>query len=283
MEFDVQNAVGIPVRHEDPGDLSGIVTNLARVTAKGRQKLANDPLTKAFLASALKLTEELFLGTPNDAEEVRPTMSYLSRPKVLAQTLADSPDLIPTPGKFRDRWTAHQHFLADFISYALTARHWSLHIALSRSAEEMLSSAEEFSDSVHRIAYEDLKLVLELPAYRFQLLAVASAGADSVASEALSRMYATLSEAWTALYTQIFKAHGVQFRPGISLETFNIILQATAEGLGMRLLAGVDEPILDHETRSTILGTAALGLYLGFVDPGDGLTVEEAAQKRILE
>lgn len=283
MEFNKQNVEDLSVPYEEPADLSDIVTNLARVTTRGRQKLANDPLTKAFLASALKLTEELFLGSFGTADEIRPTMSYLSRPKVLAQTLADSPDLDPTPGKFRDRWSAHQHFLADFISYALTARHWSLHIALSKSAEEMLSSAEAFPDAVHRVAYEDLKLVLELPAYRFQLLAVASAGTDSVASDALSKMYATLSESWTALYTQIFKAHNIQFRPGISLETFNIILQSTAEGLGMRLLAGTNEPILDHETKSSILGTAAMGLYLGFVDPGDGLSVEEAAQKRILQ
>lgn len=282
MEFDTTDSQEIAVNYGDPSDLSDIVTNLARVTAKGRKKLANDPLTKAFLASALKLTEELFISPSSDDEEVRPTMSYLSRPKVLAQTIINSPELMPTAGKFRDRWTAHQDFLADFISYALTARHWSLHIALSQSAETMLRSPEDFSSSVHRIAYEDLKLVLELPAYRFQLLAVASASSDSVASEALAKMYATLTEAWTALYSQVFLAHGIEFRPGVTLETFNIILQSTAEGLGMRLLSGVHEPILDHEQKRTILGTAALALYLAFVDAGDGLTVEEAAQKRIL-
>ncbi|WP_285243494.1 hypothetical protein [Pseudarthrobacter sp. fls2-241-R2A-127] len=282
MNYDTTNSDGIAVHYDDPRDLSDIVTNLARVTAKGRRKLANDPLTKAFLTSALKLTEELFISPSSDDEEVRPTMSYLSRPKVLAQTITSAPELVPTAGKFRDRWSSHQDFLADFISYALTARHWSLHIALSQSAETMLSSPEDFSRSVHRIAYEDLKLVLELPAYRFQLLAVASASSDSVASEALAKMYSTLTDAWTALYSQVFLAHGIRFRPGVTLDTFNIILQSTAEGLGMRLLSGVHEPILDHEQKKTILGTAALALYLAFVDSGDGLTVEEAAQKRIL-
>jgi len=280
MDFEV-TAEPIASPYGESSDLSDIVTNLARVTVRSRKRLANDELTKAFLSSALKLTDELFSANP-DEEEVRPTMSYLSRPRVLARALRDWPELKPTQAKFRDRWAAHQHFLADFISFALTARHWSLHVALSKNAEKMLTSGQDFSASVHRIAYEDLKLVLDLPAYRFQLLAVASAASDSVAAAALAKMYTTLSEAWTNLYAQVFAAHGVKFRPGISLETFNIILQATAEGLGMRLLAGVDEPILDHERKSTILGTAALALYLAFVETGDGLTVEEAAQKQLL-
>ncbi|ACL42401.1 hypothetical protein Achl_4450 (plasmid) [Pseudarthrobacter chlorophenolicus A6] len=263
-------------------DLSGIVTNLKRVRAQSRMKLANDSLTRAFLDAALSLTEDLF-SAPSVAgdEEVRPTMSYLSKPKVLSRAQQDHAHLVPTEAKFRDRWAAHQHFLADFIAYALTARHWSLQIALADRSAELLTSGADFSKAVHEVAYEDLKLVLDLPAYRFQLLAVASSAADSVASDALSSMYSTLSDAWCQLYVRVFDHYGVRFRKGVSIEMFNIILQSTAEGLGMRLLAGVDEPILNHEEKSSLLGTAALALMLAFLDAGDDLTLEELAERAL--
>ncbi|MDQ0618256.1 hypothetical protein [Arthrobacter globiformis] len=260
-------------------DLSDVITNLRRVRVASRKKLANDDLTRAFLDAALKLTEDLFVRAPsNNDEGVRPTMSYLSRPKVLAKTQQDHGHLVPTGGKFRDRWASQQHFLADFISYALRARHWSLHIALAGRSKELLTKGENFSKSVHQLAYEDLMLVLDLPAYRFQLLAVASAEADTVASTALSAMYATLSQAWCDLYSNVFNHYGVSFRPGLTLEMFNIILQSTAEGMGMRLLAGVKEPLVNHEEKSSLLGTAALALMLAFLDTGDNMTLETLAE-----
>ena len=185
----------LPARDSRLPDLSGIVTNLNRARARSRNKLANDELTRAFLDAALSLTVDLFSAPAKDADEERPTMSYLSKPKIVGRVERDNKRLAPTEAKFRDRWAAHQNFLADFISYALTARHWSLHIALAKRSEELLTSGQGFSKSVHEIAYEDLMLVLDLPVYRLQLLAVASSAADSVASKALSSMYETLAQA----------------------------------------------------------------------------------------
>lgn len=277
-----------PSHHEtafDAGkiDLSGIVTNLNRTRARSRTKLANDELTRAFLDAALSLTEDLFSAPAKDADEERPTMSYLSKPKIIGRVRRDSMHLAPTEAKFRDRWAGHQNFLADFISYALTARHWSLHIALAKRSENLLTSGQDFSKSVHEIAYADLMLVLDLPAYRFQLLAVASSAADSVASKALSSMYETLAKAWAQLYVKVFDHYGVRFRPGVSVEAFNIILQSTAEGLGMRLVSGVNESILNHEDKSSLLGTAAMALMIGFLDFGDGMSIEELAEQALAQ
>lgn len=264
---------------------AGIVTNITGRSALTRRRLANGRETRAFLDAALDLTTELFTPACSevlldpDAEDARPVMSYLSRRKVLAKARQNCGDDFPlSENMMRHRWSTHGDFLADFVSYALADKHWSVQIALSRHARDLLTSGEEIAAVVHSIAYQDLKLMLELPAYRFQLLAVATAQADSASAQALGRMYDNLSQVWMSLYSSVFEHYGFAFRPGVGMEEFSILLQAMAEGLGLRLLSGLDEPLLDEEERTSLLGTAALSLFLALVDQGDGLTVEQAAK-----
>ena len=237
---------------------------------------AAPPATELFSPA---LSEQLL---DTDEEDARPVMSYLSRRKVLAKARQNCGDDYPlSENMMRHRWSTHGDFLADFVSYALADKHWSLQVALSQHAKDLLTSNDDFPRAVHRVAYEDLKLVLELPAFRFQLLAVATAQADTASAQALARMYTNLSQVWIALYTNVFEHYGLTFRPGVTMEDFNILLQAMAEGLGLRLISGVDERLLDHEKRTSLLGTAALSLFMSLVDPGDGLTIEQAAETAI--
>lgn len=260
----------------DDMDLSEIVTHVNRSTKRARDKLANDDVTLAFLDAGMSLATDLFSEAPDpaDDEDARPTMKFLSSKQVLARAQRRSPQAAPTLAKFRDRWTAQRYFLADFIAYALTARHWSLHMALSQSAADLLNENENFVQAVHEVAFQDLLLVLDMPAYRFQLLAAASAAADPVAAEALKKMYATINKAWCSLYEQVFTRYGIKFRDGWSVEKFNLVMQSTAEGLGMRLLASTQEPILNRTSRTSILGDTALALFIAIVDTGDGHSVE---------
>ena len=265
-----------------------IVTNVSGRSALTRKRLANGRETRAFLDAALDLTTELFTPALSerlldaDEEDARPVMSYLSRRKVLAKAKRNCGDDFPlSENMMRHRWSSHADFLADFVSYALADKHWSLQVALSQHAKDLLTAEDNFPQAVHRVAYEDLKLVLELPAFRFQLLAVATAQADSASAQALGRMYTNLSQVWMTLYTSVFDHYGLAFRPGVTMDDFNILLQAMAEGLGLRLISGVDEPLLDHDKRTSLLGTAALSLFLALVDPGDGLTLEQAAETAI--
>lgn len=266
MEPEDEFKLGPTSRLKEEGDISHVVTNISGQKASTRRRLANDQATRTFLEAALDLTTELFEADPadklpDDDDGLRPTMSYLSRRKVLERARSVRPDLLLTENMLRHRW--------------------SLGVALSAHSEGLLTTGEHFPQAVHRVAYEDLKRVLELPSYRFQLLAVASAQADTASSGALVRMYEDLSKVWTSLYSREFERYGLSFRPGISMDDFNILLQATAEGLGMRLLSGVAEPIIDHDRKSSLLGTAAMALFLSLVDPGDGLSVEDATDRAL--
>lgn len=282
FEFEIKPRGGF----DQQRDISHIVTNVTGQRAATRKRLANGAETRAFLEAAVDLTEELFAANsadklPDDNDGLRPTMSYLSRDKVLQRARQKYPDLHLGANMLRHRWQSHRDFIADFISYALAEEHWSIGVAISENSSSLLMSGGDFPRAVHRVAYEDLKRILELPSYRFQLLAVASAQADSTSAEALKRMYANLSEVWTTLYGKVFDHYGLSLRPGTTMDDFNIILQSTAEGLGMRLLSGVDEPILDHSRKSSLLGTAAMALFASLIDPGDGLTIEEATARSL--
>lgn len=280
MESDETKSVGslavIPAYSDL--DLSGIVTHINRATRKARERCANDEVTRAILDAAMSLAEDLFAdpsGGADDDEETRSTMKFLAAKQVLARAQKLSPHVKPSIGQFRNRWTAQRFFVADFISYALMARHWSLHMALSQSAKRLLTDENNFIAAVHEVAFQDLLLVLDLPAYRFQLLAAASAKSDPVISEALKQMYSTLNEAWCDLYSAVFDHYGIRFRSDWSIQEFNIVMQSVAEGLGMRLLADTDEPILDHATRTSLLGKTALALFVAFVDTGVDTSLEK--------
>jgi hypothetical protein len=264
-------------------DLSATITKLNRIKAKNRARLANSELTRAFLDAGLALSRDVFSdGTGNRSETVPPTFAYLSRMRVLNRAQEDYPELVPTEAKFRDRWAGHQDFLEDFVAYALFARHHAVRKALSEWSRELLDASTDFATAVHRLAYEGAKLVLELPAYRLQLLTIASAASDLAVSHAIKHMYASLTAAWFELYSQIAESFGFTLRPGVTTAQFNIILQSVTEGLGVRLLAGLDEPLVDDEREESILGMAALALFMSLVDSGDGLTIEEAANRRFV-
>ncbi|WP_336852852.1 hypothetical protein [Sinomonas albida] len=260
-------------------DLSTTVTRLNRIKAKNRARLANSELTRAFLDSGLALTTEVFseASLALAEGEVSPTLAYLSRSRVLSRAQEDYPELVPTEAKFRDRWAGHQDFVEDFVAYALFARHCSLRRAIAEWSGELLEAETDFATAVHRVAYEGSQLVLKLPAYRLQLLAISSVAADPQVSLAIKRMYESLTADWFELFGHVAETFGFGLRRGVSPREINVILQAVTEGFGIRLLAGLDEPLLDDERRESLLGTAALALFVSLTDNGDGLTIEGAA------
>ncbi|WP_175637349.1 hypothetical protein [Sinomonas mesophila] len=266
----------------DAVDLSETVTNLSRVKSKNRARLANSDLTRAFLNAALSLTDHLLgPGGEDSAEVARQSLAYLSRPRIVGRAREAYPELVPTEAKFRDRWAGQQDFLSDFVAYALKAREGYLRRAIDAWADELACSGGDFASAIHRVAFEGMSFIADQPAYRLQLLLTASAEADPIAAEALRQLYASMTAAWFGLYRQVVERFGLRLRAGVRAQEVNIILQSLAEGLGLRVLAGVEEPLVNRTRGTSLLGTAALALLSSLVDDGDGLTLAESANERI--
>lgn len=261
-------------------DLGDVLRHLNRSTRQAQRQLANHPLTRAYLEAGMRLLEEEFFAEPADDERPEPrSFLWMSRDQVVKEVAHGPPDLPDqgNPGSLRDRWPYFSDFLGDLILYALRTDRWGGHTDLAGQAADVIGD-DKLSAVVHEIAYRDLGLMTDT-ATRFKILVTAFADRDPVVAEALSAVYREITEAWRPVYAELFRTRGQRLRPELSLDDLTVILTAVCEGLTLRTIGDRSTSVLDHERRRSLLGTAALGLMLAFVDPGDGQTLQEAADR----
>lgn len=264
-------------------DLGDVLRHLNRHTRRAQRQLANHPLTRAYLEAGMRLLAEEFFGPPAQEDERPEPRSFLwmSREQVIKE-VARGPENLPhqgTHGSLRDRWPYFSDYLGDLILYALRRNGVGVHTDLARQAADAIWD-DKLSTVTHEIAYRDLALTLDDTATRFQFFVTAFADHDPVVAKALSAVYREVSESWwRVVYDEVFQTRGLTLRPGLSFDDFTIILTAVVEGLALRAIGDRATPVLDHERRRSLLGTAALALMIAFVDPGDGETLDETADR----
>ena len=263
-------------------DLGEVLRHLNRHTRRGQRQLANHPLTRAYLEAGMRLVAEEFFGQPagEDEEPQRRSFLWMSREQVIKE-VARGPEELPqqgNPGSLRDRWPYFSDYLGDLILYALRIDGLRVHTDLAKQAAEAIGD-NKLSTVAHEIAYRDLALDIDETATRFQFFVTAFADHDPVVAKALSAVYREVTESWRVVYDGLVEARGATLRPGLSFDDFAVILTAVAEGLALRAIGDRATPVLDHERRRSLLGTAALALMIAFVDPGDGDTLEETADR----
>jgi hypothetical protein len=264
-----------------PDELPSILRHLKRPVKK-RDELAKDERTRAFLDAGVRLINAEFqpsTATDESAgvehETDRKFLAWLSQRMVAKETAREPGHFGVTDGAFRYRWESTGDYLADLISYMLWSGHWSIHVATADSSKEALTVGDIVS-GVHEVAYVDQLAVLDMPSFRFQLVATATADRDPVVREALRVMYDTVTRSWRDLYASVITSLGVRLRPDITLDDLTNMLSAAAEGLGIRLAADPEAPVLDHDNQRALLGTMAIALGMAAIDSGDGMTLEEA-------
>lgn len=260
-------------------DLSAVVRNVRRRTETMSRQLANNPLTRAYLEAGVRLLHREFSGPPGDDRFLRP-LAGLTRQAVIAE-VANGPTELPsrgTIGSFRDRWEYFPDYLSDLARYTLRLRRWSPHNRLAGEAAPELSDGD-FSAAVHEVCFRDMALVVASTELRFRFLATALAEHDEHVREAMASMYHDLTATWTDVCAAAVTGRGLTLRPGVTLEDLTTILIALAEGLALRAVSDPAAPILDSSRRRALLGQAALALFIGTVDPGDGANLDQAADK----
>jgi len=260
--------------------LKRLMTTCQRKTDAARRRLANDRLTREYLEAGIRLMVAQFEAedrtTDEDAqpEAGRPFFKWLSR-TLVTEEVSRQLGTKTSDGSLRDRWYEQADYIEDLLSYALWSRHWSLHVSNAQESKELLASDPDFVRGIHLVAYKDLCILLENPAYRLSLIAAAIAEHDATVKQAVGESYRVVSKSWQRLYETTLAERGLKLRPGVTFAELTHILTALAEGVGMRMLSDPNIEVIDHERQESLLGKAALAIAAAFIDAGDGKSLEE--------
>lgn len=276
-------------------DLSEVLNHLNRRTVLGRHGLANDPVTAAQLAAAMRLVER-HLGPasePNSTGESEPggvdlsVLSFLSQ-RTVAKEMANNPDPFPrcgTPGMVRATWKSQSDFMADLLSFAFLPGYYPESYQQTRAGgAEQLVTGDDLAQAIEDLAYRVNEAITEILSFRLQLIAVATAEHSEVARDALAGKCRRAHALWKQVYSEFLEARGLRLRPGITLDQVTSILTCVVEGSVLRFISDPDAEVLDRIEHRSLLGTAALALFNGCLEPvgnSDGRSVGEALNDMI--
>lgn len=288
---------GRPLKQQLPypynQDLSRVLRGLKRrnpITRRSKQ--ANDPVTAAYLAAAVRLIQRHLgpgaIRTADDGDDPdsiqRPLLGFLSQ-RAVAREVDRNPPPFPRVGRpstMRERWRLQSHFIADVLRFGLWAWQYPAEHQdeVSDAKDEVIRGPDPVR-GLHRLCYWTMTSLLGTPMFRLGLIAAAEAEGDPVIGEAISGRHRENGTLWKDFYEEFLLSRGLRLRSGITLDDCDILLAAAADGLALRALADPAAPIADSARRRCLLGTAALALIAGCAesaDDGDGMALEEAVR-----
>jgi hypothetical protein len=280
-----------------------VLLRLNRRTERGRRQLANDPVTAAYLAAALRLVERQLgprpapaaagVGAPADpdgqqtsgeaAPPERSLFGFLSQ-RAIAAEVAGNPDPFPRRGSvstLRTSWRTQSDFVADLLGFVLwTGYYPASYAGLLDGATEQLAEGADFATAVQEVAFDATDHLLAMVTFRIQLTASMGADEDPAVRSVLAAKYERGQAIWGSIYTRMMTARGLQLREGISLGEMADILTALVEGCALRAMAeGPKTRVMDPPNRRSLLSTAALALMGGCMEAkgaGDGLSLVQS-------
>ncbi|WP_242902283.1 hypothetical protein [Actinomadura terrae] len=276
-------------------DLSVVLRRLDRRTPASRARLANDPVTAAYLAAGVRLIENHLgpgavrtLADPEDDSSLqRPLLAFLSQRTVAAE-VGRNPAPFPRVGSvstLRSTWANHSDYIADLLRFGLWAYHPS-HCDAADAIDiiEDIQDGPLLVDALHRFGYWNLLTLVDRPRFRLELFATAAAEGDPVIQKAMAENYREVLEPWKEICADLLEARGLRLRRGVSIGDLVDLITAVMEGVALRNLADPGAGVIDRDGERSLAGTGLLALFRGCVeraDDADGLTLDEAVHAMV--
>jgi hypothetical protein len=185
----------------------------------------------------------------------------------------------------RSTWKSHSDFIADLVNLVT----WSgsqppeFYEAMVTGAERLIEGPDAV-DAVHDLAYLNMADATTSPSFRLGFVAMTAAEGDKTVSDAVTQSHQERLQPWKEVYAAFIEVRGLQLRPGVRVDDIANILAALVDGLALRLFGNPAEELVDHDTKRTLLGTAALAVAYSFTEPtkdARGLTLEQAVHEII--
>lgn len=268
------------------GDLSPVLKRLmsressTRKTKEARKRLANHPLTKEYLDAGMRLLSEQFNAVHAEADDEAwrrpsPFFSWLSEQKVIDE-VSRAGRQRGNQGTFSDRWPYRDFYVEDLLTYSLWVEHWGETDAIAREAILKLSGQSSLAGTIHEAAYRVSSAKLANQHTRLFMIATAIADRYPELKNNMREIFRAADTQWLPVYETLFRVNGLTLRPDVTFQDIADILEALAGGLAVFAVCDPDSHFLGHDTRTSLLGKAAIGLLMAFADTGDGKTLDEA-------
>jgi hypothetical protein len=273
-------------------DLSPILHGLARRTPIGRRRLANDPVTAAYLAAGMRLLERQIdnpscLGrseSDESHEAERPLLRLLSQ-RAVSDEVANNPDPFVKVGStstLRATWISQPHYIADLLRFGLwSERYLGMYTEDLTAHVENLVTGPLLIDAIRFATHANIVDSVERPRFRLQLLAAATAKDDTVIRQAMTDNYQGVEETWLPIFAEMIEARGLKLRPGVSLKAFNSLMVAAIEGISLRAIADENAEVYDPAEGTSIAALFGMALLLGCkqrASEEDEVSLEKAVQ-----
>lgn len=220
-------------------------------TQRARARLANDPVTAAYLHAGMRLLSRHLGpgGGPSEGGTQRPLLSFLTQRRV-AEEVSRNPGPLRRRGKvstLRYRWYSQEDFVADLINFAVWKENYRPEERESREANtERLVHGPDFVRAVHRLCYQHTADGIEKPSVRLALSLMTSAEWDEEVKQAISAMYADYLGSWKTLYEDVLRQRGLRLRPGLTLDDLANALSAATDGVILRAIGDPESGVVDY-------------------------------------
>ena len=274
-------------------DFSRVLRRLNRRTDFGRAELAQDPVTAAYLAAAMRLVAEHVgpvAGAGEGGEEAvdRSLFSFLSQ-RAVAGEMTNNPEPFPRVGSvatMRSIWKTQSDFLEDLLNFALETGYYPPSYVEARAyGAEQLVDETPYADAVSELAFRVASVMAEeMMPFRLQLIATACAERNEAVRAALAAKYRRGHAVWRQLYQQIHDERRLRLREGMTLDQLTVILTSLVEGIQLRAIADPSDLLRDPATHQSLLGTATLAILNGCVlpvDKSDDQSVVESLEAKV--
>ncbi|MBO3752560.1 hypothetical protein J5X84_41460 [Streptosporangiaceae bacterium NEAU-GS5] len=257
--------------------------DLSQLLSRIPEELVDDQARSFLLAGERLLFRQMGLDGGDASDPFTDVLAGISRRRVVdeAQQYASGDSL--TQAGFRYRWKKMSDYRSDLVHFALRSLLLKMEYPEQMRDLHTVSPGMSTVRMIEKIAYQEVATRHENRAFRMQMAFQALFPRDEVLAQALRQVDRRQVDGWCSLYRGILEDRGLRLRPDVTIEDLTLALHLTCQVVAFRVLLGEGDgrgrygKALDRTKETTFLGPLVLALLVGFVDPGDGRSLHEAA------
>ncbi|WP_106401641.1 hypothetical protein [Actinocorallia populi] len=269
---------------ETSNSLPNELADLADLLSEIPEELVDEQTKDLLLAGERLLLRQMGLDdAPAARAPFKEVLAGVSRRGVVAEARKGENGGALTESSFRHRWGRMPEYLSDLVHFALRSLLSVVRYPKQMHDLQTSSSETPLVQMIEQVAYQEATTTHQNRAFRLQTAFQALFSHDEVLVRALRRVHRRQLDGWCDLYSEILKAQDLRLRPGITVEDLTLALHLAGKSVAFRALLGEEEGLekyakaIDPATGTTFLSKFALALLIGFIDPGDGRTLHQAA------